>query len=48
MTAGAHRASQPARETTGHGTWLLTAAAWLLLLLATAQGYVSYRAQLAI
>lgn len=45
MRAGAHRAAGPSRGSSGRGTWLLTVAACLLLLLAAAQGYVSFRAQ---
>jgi hypothetical protein len=45
MRAGAHRAAGPSRDRSGRGTWLLTVAACLLLLLAAAQGYVSFRAQ---
>ena len=45
MRAGAHRAAAAPRNSASRGTWLLTVASCLLLLLAAAQGYVSFRAQ---
>lgn len=45
MKAGAHLPAGSSRGNSGRGTWLLTVAACLLLLLAAAQGYVSFRAQ---
>jgi hypothetical protein len=45
MRAGAHRAAGQPRNLPTRGTWLLAVASCLLLLLAAAQGYVSFRAQ---
>jgi hypothetical protein len=45
MRAGVHRAAESPQDSAGRGTGLLTVASCLLLLLAAAQGYVSFRAQ---
>lgn len=45
MRAAARGAAPSPRAVAGRGTWLLAVASCLLLLLAAAQGYVSFRAQ---